>query len=98
MARMALAVSPQRASRAVSEFVCHLALLPNDDDHNDVQWSIDEEAIDATWHDSSWMLRKGLDVIEDFELDPVREGWARTWRAPAATEPSFPSLRLVDLG
>ena len=97
MARMALAVSPQRASRAASEFVCHFALLPKDD-HGDVEWSIDEEAIDATWHDSSWMLRKGLDVIEDFELDPVREGWTHTWRAPADIEPAFLSLRLVDLG
>ena len=97
MARMALAVSPQRASRATSEFVCHFALVPKDDT-NSARWSIDEEAIGETWHDSSWMLRKGLDVIEDFELDPVHEGWVHTWRAPADIEPAFLALRLVDLG
>lgn len=94
MARMVLAVSPAVVGRGASEFVCHFALVPKDDT-NSARWSIDEEAIGETWHDSSWMLRRGLDVIEDVVLDPLPKEWARDWRLTAAS--AFESLRLVDL-
>ena len=97
MARMAFAASPEVAPGTASAFDCHLALVPKEDTQYGT-WSIEEEPMGESWHDSSWMLRKGLDVIENFELDPVHEGWTHTWRAPADIEPAFLSLRLVDLG
>jgi hypothetical protein len=97
MARMANAVSPMRVTTAPSEFDCHFALVPKDDVAYG-HWSIDEEAMGETWHDSSWMLRKGLDVIEDIDLDPPPRAWVGVWRQPAAAELGFPMLRLSELG
>jgi hypothetical protein len=97
MARMANAVSPMRAARAPSEFDCHFALVPKDDVAYG-HWSIDEEAMGETWHDSSWMLRKGLDVIEGIDLDPPPRAWARVWKDATVAEMGFPILRLSELG
>ena len=38
-------------------------------------WSIDDEPMGCGWHESSWMLRKGLDVIEDVPLQALPPEW-----------------------
>jgi hypothetical protein len=53
-----------------------LALLPLE--ASDVNWSIDEEPMGPGWHDSSWMLKQGLDVIEGAPPDAIPPEW--TWR------------------
>jgi hypothetical protein len=97
MARVANAVSPMRVAKAPSEFECHLALVPKDE-RAWGHWSIDEEAMGETWHDSSWMLRKGLDVIEGFDLDPPPRAWARVWKDASVGDMGFPMLRLSEGG
>ena len=96
MARMALAVSPEVAVGTTSAFDCHLALVPKDDTRYG-SWSIDEEPMGESWHDSSWMLRKGLDVIEDVAFDPPPGVWLRQWRLPVVPDLAFAVLRLSDL-
>jgi hypothetical protein len=105
MARVAHAVTPavskavslQFGSEVVSAFMSQLTLVPK----NDVAyagWSIEKEAIGETWHDSSWMLRKGLEVIEDLDLDPPPRAWDEAWRPARQPELGFPALRLAELG
>ena len=38
-------------------------------------WSIDDEPTDSSWHDSSWTLRKGLQVIEGAPADALPPEW-----------------------
>jgi len=38
-------------------------------------WSIDDEPMGCGWHESSWMLRKGLEVIEDVPLQALPLEW-----------------------
>jgi hypothetical protein len=97
MARVACVMTPAVSAAVVSEFVCHLALVPKDDlayGH----WSIDEEPMGETWHDSSWMLRKGLDVIENLDIEPPPRAWARVWRDATLPEFGFPMWNLSDRG
>jgi hypothetical protein len=94
---MACAVTPAVPAGRVSEFVCHLALVPKGDAGYG-RWSIDEEAIGETWHDSSWMLRKGLDVIEDLDLEPPPRAWSRVWRDATVPEIGFPMWPLSERG
>ena len=99
MARVACAMTPGVSAAAVSEFVCHLALaLVPKDDAGYTRWSIDEESMGETWHDSSWMLRKGLDVIENIDLEPPPRAWARVWRDATVAEFGFPMWRLSERG
>ena len=91
MARMANAVSPMRVAKTPSEFECHLTLVPKEQAWG--HWSIDEEAMGETWHDSSWMLRKGLDVIEDLDLELPPLAWDRVWRDATVAEIGFPMWR-----
>ncbi|MDH3208792.1 MAG: hypothetical protein OEM00_01425 [Burkholderiaceae bacterium] len=80
MARIAYAPtqSPQQAQ-------VHLALLPRESETGN-GWSIDQEPMMSSgWHDSSWMLRKGLDVIEGVVLEPVPMEWRRQWRLSLCT-------------
>jgi hypothetical protein len=39
-------------------------------------WSIDDEPMSCGgWHESSWMLRKGLEVIEDVPFQSLPLEW-----------------------
>ena len=94
MARMANAVTPMVASKRASEFDCHFTLVPKDDGAYG-SWSIDAESMGETWHDSSWMLRKGLDVIEDIDFEPPVGLRPPRWRLAPWLE-TFPALQLFD--
>ena len=75
MARVANTPSPSPQQAQV-----HLALLPLEPKTDD-GWSIDQEPMtNSGWHDSSWMLLKGLEVVEDVVLEPVPIEWRRKWR------------------
>ena len=54
-----------------------LALVPTETEVH-TGWSIDEEPMGPGWHDSSWMLKKGLDVIEGLPGGAIPPEW--TWR------------------
>jgi hypothetical protein len=97
MARVACVMTPAVSAAVVSEFVCHLALVPKDDAGYGL-WSIDKEPMGETWHDSSWMLRKGLDVIEDLDVEPPPRAWARVWRDATLPEFGFPMWNLTERG
>jgi hypothetical protein len=72
MARMANATSPRVMTMPANGFEGHFELVPMDEPATGARhWSIDDEPIGETWHDSSWMLRKGLDVIEELDLEPM---------------------------
>jgi hypothetical protein len=72
MARMARASTPRVMAISTSAFETRFELVPKDEPHTGARhWSIDDEPIGETWHDSSWMLRKGLDVIEELDLEPM---------------------------
>lgn len=43
-------------------------------------WSIDDEPVDRGWHESSWMLRRGLDVIEGVPPQFWPPEWRRAWQ------------------
>lgn len=43
---------------------------------DDADWSIDDEPDDRGWHASSWLLRRGLEVIEG--VPP--QFWPPEWR------------------
>ena len=43
-------------------------------------WSIDDEPMGPGWHDSSRMLRTGLQVIEGAPLDALPAEWRLAWR------------------
>ena len=60
-----------------------LALVPQEDEP-DTAWSIDQEFMGSSRHDSSWLLAKGLDVIEGVALDFIPPEWQRRWRYAAA--------------
>lgn len=52
----------------------------------DEAWSIDREPMGAGWHDSSWMLRRGLEVIENLPPEALPPEWQwRCWVAAQAT-------------
>jgi len=91
MARVAFAV-PQGA-RAVVEAAAliELSLVPKEEDVANA-WSIDQEPMGSSWHDSSWMLRKGLEVIEGVPMEAVPTEWRRRWRAIAAAAPAALAL------
>ncbi|MCO5125728.1 MAG: hypothetical protein M9915_18570 [Rhizobacter sp.] len=76
MARMAFAgaQAAMQGQRAAVE----LALVPTEE-QTASRWSIDEEPMGPGWHDSSWMLKKGLDVIEGLPPGAAPPEWAWTW-------------------
>ena len=48
--------------------------------------SIDQEPVGSGWHDSSWALRTGLDVIEDLSFEVLPPEWQmRLWLSGAAS-------------
>ncbi len=66
--------SAMRASaRAGAGIAPAVALLEPD---NNAGWSIDDEPAGPGWHESSWLLRRGLDVIEG--VPP--QFWPLEWR------------------
>jgi hypothetical protein len=71
MARMAFS-----AAQAVP--VGEMALLPLATDA-DEEWSIDREPMGSGWHDSSWMLKKGLDVVELVSPEALPPEWRWRW-------------------
>jgi hypothetical protein len=81
MARVAYTLGQdRRASQNNAAAVVNLALVPIAADIQD-EWSIDHEPMGADWHDSSWLLRKGLDVIEGVTPDPLPLEWKHKWLA-----------------
>ncbi len=79
MARLAHTLPRSHPLAAVIE----LAVLPLAASVED--WSIDQEPMGPGWHDSSWMLKKGLDVIEGLPPEGVPPEWQwRWWRAAGA--------------
>ena len=94
MARMARASSPRVMAIAASAFETRFELVPKEPDTGARHWSIDDEPIGETWHDSSWMLRKGLDVIEELDLEPIH----RDFGAPlgGVTDVDLGTLSLVE--
>ena len=46
----------------------------------DTGWSIDDEQLDRGWHESSWLLRRGLDVIEGVAPQFWPLEWRRAWQ------------------
>jgi hypothetical protein len=47
--------------------------------------SIDQDPVGPGWHDSSWDLRTGLDVIEDLPLEALPPEWQkRLWLSASA--------------
>ena len=48
-------------------------------------WSIDDETVDGSWYESSWLLRRGLQVAEDAPPEAIPPEWQwRWWLAPRA--------------
>ncbi len=76
MATMTYAV-PLRSMAAVST-VIEMALVPLPGRADD-EWSIDQEPMGPGWHDSSSMLRKGLDVIEGLPPEVIAPEWPWRW-------------------
>ncbi len=89
MARMAFAAAQAgfRGEFAKDE----LSLVPTEAE-TAPGWSIDDETMGAGWHDSSWMLKKGLDVIEGLPHGAIPPEWALRWwvasSAPLAARPA----------
>ena len=79
MARMGYAVG----HTSPAAVVVALALAPLEDDADDA-WSIDREPMGSGWHDSSWMLKKGLDVIEGVPPESIPPEWRWRWWVSAA--------------
>ena len=77
MARMAFS-GPQAAIQR--EGATGLALVPTEAQAA-LKWTIDEEPMGPGWHDSSWMLKKGLDVVEGLPPGATPPEWAWTWWA-----------------
>ena len=76
MARMVYTVTQGSSAAAVIE----MALVPlQAEAEGDEAWSIDREAMGSGWHDSSWMLRRGLDVTEDLPTDAIPPEWQWRW-------------------
>lgn len=55
-----------------------LALVPAETEVRS-GWSIDDEAMGPGWHDSSWMLKRGLDVVEDPPPGAIPAEWTLRW-------------------
>ena len=83
MARMVYTVRQASPAAAVIEMV----LIPLQAEAEDDQaWSIDRETMGPGWHDSSWMLRRGLDVTEDLPAEAIPPEWQwRWWLAAGAS-------------
>jgi hypothetical protein len=76
MARMAFS-GPQATIQGRHTAV-ELSLVPTEAQAAST-WSIDEEPMGSGWHDSSWMLKKGLDVIEGLPPGAAPPDWAWAW-------------------
>lgn len=89
MARMAFAAARADVDGAL---VAHeLSLVPTEAGAAS-GWSIDEEIMGTGWHDSSWMLKKGLDVIEGVPSSAIPPEWIlRWWAASVDRSPALPS-------
>lgn len=76
MARMVYTVAQAAPTAAVIE----MALVPlQATAAGDEAWSIDDETMGPGWHDSSWMLKKGLDVTEDPPPAAIPPEWTLRW-------------------
>lgn len=75
MARMAFAVTRSLAPAAA----IGMALVPVGDETGKT-WSIEQEPLSGPgWHDSSWMLKQGLDVDENPPAEAIPPEWAWRW-------------------
>ena len=76
MARMVYTVTQASPAAALIEMV----LVPlQAEAEGDEAWSIDREPMGPGWHDSSWMLRRGLDVTEDLPTEAIPPEWQWCW-------------------
>jgi hypothetical protein len=77
MARMDFAAAPQAPIAPVAPAHWRLVepapMAPQHDDRG--HWSIDDEQAGETWHDSSWVLLRGLQVSEA----AAPEVWPQEW-------------------
>ncbi len=77
MARMAFTAASAAAAAAA---VVEMALAPlAGEAATDDGWSIEREPMGPGWHDSSWMLRKGLEVSECVEPEAIPPEWQWRW-------------------
>lgn len=76
MARMAFAAARLFVGR--EHGARQLSLVPKEP-AGAPAWSIDELRMGSGWHDSSWMLKTGLDVIEGAPSDAIPPEWALGW-------------------
>ena len=77
MARMAFAAArpcfrPEFAAQ-------QLSLVAKQSEPAPPAWSIDEMPMGSGWHDSSWMLKTGLDVIEGAPAEAIPPEWMLGW-------------------
>ena len=42
-------------------------------------WSIDDETVDASWYESSRLLQRGLQVVEDPPPEAIPPEWQWRW-------------------
>ena len=96
MARMDFAATPQVAGGPTHWELLDPAQITKDDGENG-HWSIDEEPMGETLRDSSWMLRKGLQVIEDLAPDLWPMAWTGSRWNDCLRDGNFPALFLADL-
>ena len=69
---------PQALPAAAAVAVVEMTLETLHDQGGDA-WSIDHEPMGTGRHDSSWMLRKGLDVIEGLPPEAIAPEWQWRW-------------------
>ena len=83
MARMAYTVRQASPEGGVVE----MALVPlQARAEGQEAWSIEQEAMGPGWHDSSWMLRRGLDVVEGLPAEAIPPEWQWRWWVDAGAE------------
>jgi hypothetical protein len=79
MAKVDFTAAPAAGTAAVIVELT-LALAPHEAEAAaDDGWSIEREPMGPGWHDSSWMLRNGLEVSECVEPEAIPPEWQWRW-------------------
>jgi len=56
-----------------------LTLVPIAAKADEAEWSIDGETTGSSWYESSWLLRRGLQVDEDPPAEAIPPEWQWKW-------------------